>query len=173
MPRIPYADLDAAELKPEVARIVADRGEVLDLYKMLSHSPPVADGWRTLMTAVRQQTLLPGRLRELIIVRIAHLNGASYEAEQHVPIAIREGATREQIEALADWEATRDLFDAKEQAALALADRMTRQIRVDVPTWSAVRAFWSEREIVELVATIASYNMVSRFLEALEIHAGQ
>ena len=171
MPRIAYADPDAPELKPLVERIVAERGHVLDLYRMLLHSPPVAEGWRALMTAVRQQTSLRGRLRELIIIRIAHLNGASYEAGQHIPIALGEGATQAQVDALADWHAARELFGAEEQAALALADRMTRDIRVDEATWAAVRAIWSEREIVELVATIASYSMVSRFLEALEIHA--
>src|SRR5688572_740253 len=104
MARIPYANSDEPQLKPLVERIVAERGEVLDLYRMLLHSPPVAEGWLGLMTAIRQQTSLPGRLRELVIIRIAHLNRAGYEAEQHVPIALREGATRQQIDALADWE---------------------------------------------------------------------
>ena len=35
----------------------------------------------------------------------------------------------------------------------------------------AVRALLGERQTVELVATIAAYNMVSRFLEALQIHS--
>ena len=171
MARIPYADSDEPLLKPLVDRIVAERGEVLDIYRMLLHSPPVAEGWLGLMTAIRQQTSLPGRLRELVIIRIAHLNRAGYEAGQHVPIAQHEGATARQIEALADWERSPDIFDEQERAALALTDCMTQQIQVDKTVWDSVHAFWTEREVVDLVATIASYNMVSRFLEALEIHA--
>jgi AhpD family alkylhydroperoxidase len=169
--RIPYADPAAPGLEPLVDRIVAERGELLDLYRMLLHSPPIAEGWRGLMTAVRQQTTLPGALREMIIIRIAHLNGASYEAEQHIEIALNEGVSPGQIGALADWQQMPTLFDEAERAALAITDQMTRQVRVDRQSWQSARALWSDREIVELVATIASYNMVSRFLEALEIHA--
>jgi alkylhydroperoxidase family enzyme len=32
-----------------------------------------------------------------------------------------------------------------------------------------VRQYFNEREMVELTATIGAYNMVSRFLEALQV----
>ena len=51
---------------------------------MLLHSPPVAEGWLAFLTAIRQRCELPGDVRELVIVQVAHLNGARYEAEQHV-----------------------------------------------------------------------------------------
>jgi alkylhydroperoxidase family enzyme len=171
MARIPFTDPSTPGLAPLVDRIVAERGELLDLYRMLLHSPPIAEGWRALMTAVRQQTSLPATSREIIIIRIAHLNGASYEAEQHIPIALNEGLTQAQVEALVDWERAALLFADPDRAALALTDQMTRQVRVDDAVWNSVRALWPDREIVELIVTIASYNMVSRFLEALEIRA--
>jgi hypothetical protein len=34
-----------------------------------------------------------------------------------------------------------------------------------------VRGDLGERQTVELVATVAGYNLVSRFLEALQIHS--
>ena len=91
MAQLPYADLNTPELQPLVERIVAGRGSVLHLYQMLLHSPPLAAGWLELMTQVRQNFELPGDLRELVIMRIAHLNGAPYEAAQHAPIALRVG----------------------------------------------------------------------------------
>lgn len=93
MARLPYADLGAPALQPLIERIVAGRGSVLHLYQMLLHSPAVADGWLTFLTAVRQQTRVPAPLRELVIMRIAILNRAPYEADQHAPIALREGVT--------------------------------------------------------------------------------
>ena len=75
-----------------VERIVAERGSLLHLYQMLLHSPPLAEGWLA-FTAVRQRPL-PGALRELVIMRVALLNGAPYEAEQHAPIALKEGLTQ-------------------------------------------------------------------------------
>lgn len=174
MARLPYADPTRPELQPLVQRIVAERGSLLHLYQMLLHSPPLAAGWLEFMTQVRQHCELGGDLRELVIMRIAWLNGAPYEAGQHAPIALREGLTPAQLEALPGWtEATADqgLFDPLQQAVLRLCDAMTREVRVPAPLLQAVRDRLGERRLVELVATIASYNMVSRFLEALQIHA--
>lgn len=174
MAHLPYADLknpaDPA-VTPLVQRIVAERGEVLHLYQMLLHSPPLADGWLYYLTRVRQQLQLPGALRELVIVQVAHLNGAPYEAEQHVPIALREGLLSAQLAALPAWQSQRERFSAVEQAALELTDTMTRQVQVPAALMAQVRAILGERQTVELAGVIAAYNMVSRFLQATGIHA--
>jgi AhpD family alkylhydroperoxidase len=170
MARIPYADLDQPDVQPLVQRIVAERGEVLHLYQMLLHSPPVAAGWLRYLTAIRQECALPGSLRELVIMRVAVLNGAPYEADQHAPIAVREGVTQDQLDALPRWTES-DLFDARQRAVLAYADAMTRDIQVPEPVFAAARSELGERLLVELTATVAAYNMVSRFLEALQIHS--
>src|SRR5690606_10230615 len=85
-------------------RIVEQRGSLLELYRMLLHAPEIADGWLRLFTAVRQRAELPGALRELAIMRVAALTGASYEAAQHAPIALAEGVSPAQLAALAAWE---------------------------------------------------------------------
>ena len=171
MAHLPYADLSQPELRPLIDRIEAERGSVLHLYQMLLHSPPLAEGWLGFFTHVRQRLPLSGALRELVIMRIAHLNGAPYEATQHAPIALEEGLTPGELDALADWRAAAALFSPLQQAALALADTMTRDIHVPRAQIDTLRSWLPEREVVELVATIAGYNMVSRFLEALNIHA--
>jgi AhpD family alkylhydroperoxidase len=170
MAHIPYADLSAEPVRALVDRIKAERGSVLHIYQMLLHSPPLAEGWLGYLTAVRQQLDLPGDLRELVIMRVAQLNGAPYEAQQHAPIALKEGITQAQLDALDGWQDS-SAFSPLERAALALCDTMTRQIQVDAATLQAVKVHLGERQTVELVATIAAYNMVSRFLEALQIHA--
>jgi AhpD family alkylhydroperoxidase len=171
MARIPYADTSAAAARPLVERIVAERGSVLHLYRMLLHSPPLAEGWLAYLTAIRQRCSLAGRIRELVVMRVAILNGARYEAEQHAPIALREGLAQAQLDALAAWEAS-DRFSDVERAVLALADTMTRDVQVPEACLAAVRLHLDDAGVVELVATIAAYNMVSRFIEALGIHSG-
>ncbi|MBL8307691.1 MAG: carboxymuconolactone decarboxylase family protein [Rubrivivax sp.] len=170
MARLPYADLSQldAEGQALVQRIEAERGSVLHLYQMLLHSPPLAAGWLHYLTAVRQQLSIPGALRELIILRVAQLNGAPYEAAQHAPIALKEGVSPAQLDALEGWRESA-LFDASTRAVLALTDAMTRDIHFDAALTVAVRAHLGERATVEVAATIAAYNMVSRFLEALAI----
>jgi AhpD family alkylhydroperoxidase len=168
MARIPLPDASAAGLEPLVEEIVSARGSLLELYHALLHAPPVAAGWLEYVTSIRGATSLSGRIRELVIMRIAHLNRAPYEAHQHAVIARREGLSPEQIEAIATWQDA-PLFDAGQRAALAYTDAMTSTIQVPEDTFRAVRAEFDTRQLVELTATIAAYNMVSRFLEALEI----
>jgi len=169
MARIPYADTAdpaVAELAEQIRR--ERGGKVLNLYRMLLHSPPVARGWLNLFTAIRQQAALAGRYRELAIMRIAVLNGADYEFQQHAPFALKEGLTQAQLDSLESGGEPADLTDA-DRAVLAFADAMTRQIRVPDDVFAAVRKHFPEREIVELTATVGGYNLVSRFLEAIQI----
>lgn len=98
-------------------------------------------------------------------MRIAHVNGAPYEAEQHAPIALKEGVIQEQIDVLGDWHAS-SLFSGRESAALACCDEMTKHVHVTNKVFADAKAHFDNREIVELTATIGAYNMVSRFLEA-------
>jgi alkylhydroperoxidase family enzyme len=169
MARIPYPDL---EKNPEAAKltaqIIAERGKLHNLYRMLMNSPPVAQGWLNFLTAIRQKCVLSGRVRELAILRIAVINKAPYEFDSHVPFALKEGLTQKQIDALGDWEKA-DVFDAQDRAVLAYTDAMTRDVHVSDAVFAPIRSQFDAREVTELTATIAAYNLVSRFLEALEV----
>jgi AhpD family alkylhydroperoxidase len=168
-PRLAYPDSTSPELRELTAEIVSRRGRLLELYQMLLHSPPIARGWLELMTAVRRRTQLPGALRELVIIRIGWLNGASYEVAEHTPIARAEGASTAQIEAMSDWEKRRSLFSETEAIALGMTDQITHQCSLDDEMWRRARAQWSDQELVEIIATISAYNMVSRFLRVLQL----
>jgi alkylhydroperoxidase family enzyme len=167
MARISYPDLQNPAIAPQVERIVKERGRVLKLYEMLLHSPPVAAGWLSFLTAIRQQCALSGRIRELVIMNVAVINGAEYEFRAHVPFALEEGFSQAQLDAIRAGQF--DSFDARERAALAYSESMTRNVQVPESEFDALRPHFDERELVELTATIAAYNLVSRFLEALQV----
>jgi alkylhydroperoxidase family enzyme len=61
-------------------------------------------------------------------------------------------------------------FDRRQRAVLAYVDAMTRKIQVPDEIFAEICVWFDHNAIVELTVTIAAYNMVSRFLEALEIH---
>lgn len=170
MARLAYPNIERPELQPLVAEITAARGSLLHLYRMLLHSPAIAEGWLHLLSAVRNGCSLPGAFRELIIMRVAVLNGAPYEADQHRHIALAEGVSLVQLDALQGWEDS-VLFDPKERALLALTDAMTRHVQVADGVFNEARKWFDEAVVVEIVTTIAAYNMVSRVLEALQIHS--
>ncbi len=168
MARIPYADDQNPEVAALAAQIRKERGKMHNLYRMLLNSPPVARGWLNLLTAVRQQCKLAGRYRELAILLVAIINGAEYERAGHVPHAKKEGVTDAQIDALSDWQNSR-VFDEAERAVLAYTEAMTKEVHVSDAVFAAVTRYFNQREMTELTATIAAYNLVSRFLEALQI----
>jgi AhpD family alkylhydroperoxidase len=170
MARIPYGDENGSpEMRQLAARIRVERGgRMLNLYRMLLNSPPVAAGWLGLFTALRQQATLRGDYRELAILRVAVVNGAEYEYRVHVPFALGEGVTEEQVGALRSWREAAVFTDAQ-RAVLAYTDAMTREVHVPDAVFDALRPHFNPRELVELTATIGGYNLVSRFLEALEV----
>ncbi|HYF60617.1 MAG TPA: carboxymuconolactone decarboxylase family protein [Burkholderiaceae bacterium] len=174
MPRIPYVPSDLSEPRDVVDAVRARRGgRLLNLDRMLLHSPPVAKGWNALLGAVRTDLALSPKLRELAMCAVAALNRADYEWGHHAPLYVAAGGTDAQLEAMRDpVAAARDasLFDAAERAALALTVEMTRDVRVADATMDAVRAaLGDDRRVFELVTTIAAYNMVSRVLVALGV----
>ena len=80
------------------ARILARRGGRLTaLDGMLLPSPEFADGWNSMLGAVRGPSTLPADVRELVILRVASRNGASYEWAADEPVARQAGLGDEQL----------------------------------------------------------------------------
>lgn len=160
--RSELADLEAA--------IKAERGgDIALLYQVLLNSAPIASGWEKMLTAVRNRTSVPANLRELIILRVAILNRASFEFEAHVPCAQRAGVSQAKIDSLHQWPRSASEYDDDERLVLELTDHMTRDIEVPDTIMNRVCKRFDHREMVEIIATVAAYNMVSRFLVALNI----
>lgn len=171
---IPYQPADLDHPRELVAAIRARRrGSLLNLDRMLLHSAPLTAGWNSFLAQVRENLSLAPHLRELVICAVAVLNEAPYEALHHGPEYLKAGGRAEQLDALRrlgrdDW--TAQEFDENEQAVLELTLAMTRDIRVDRNTLERVmQVVDGHRQLVELVGVIAAYNMVSRFLVALDI----
>lgn len=125
------------------------------------------------MGAVRTQLSLPAVLREMAICAVATLNHAPCEIDHHAPVLLALGGSAAQIEALLDVDTAcdrDDLLEPAQRATLRLALEMTREVRVADSTFLEVRcALGDDRQVVELVATIAAYNVVSRVIAALGI----
>ncbi len=174
-PRIAYLPPDLAEPAALVSAIRARRGgTLLHLDRMLLHSPPLAAGWNAHLRAVRTELQLDARVRELAICAVAMLNGAEYEFHHHAPEFEKAGGTPAQVAALRDPQAAAGdaaRFEATDLAVLRLTIEITRSVTVADATFEAVRSRLGDRQTVELVGTIATYNMVSRFLVALRITA--
>lgn len=161
---------DHPELSALIAKIKGARGgRLINIYRLMLHTPALANAWFELNQAVRYGTEIDGQSRELAVIRVAILNNVEYVQQAHGPTyALKEGLTAEQVDALVDWKSS-PLFSDKQRALLAYVDAMTAEIDVTEEVFSNLRAYQSERQIVEITMLISAYNMLTRFLKALKV----
>ncbi|MGN6734192.1 MAG: carboxymuconolactone decarboxylase family protein [Candidatus Binatia bacterium] len=171
MARVPLIEeIKHPELAASIAKIKGARGgRLINIYRLMLHSPALANAWFDLNQAVRYGTEIDGQSRELAVIRVAILNGVEYVQRAHGPVyALQEGLTPEQVAALSDWRGSQ-LFNAQQRALLAYTDAMTENIEVTDDVFDNARQHFSERQIVELTLLIGAYNMLTRFLKALKV----
>jgi AhpD family alkylhydroperoxidase len=169
MARVPLVDEHASpDIAALAARIRGARGGQLhEFYRALLHSPGLASAWFDFNNAVRFQTRLDDRVRELVIMRVAAVTGCDYVFEVHkAQYAKPAGVTPDEVEALRE-RSPPALFGGREGALLAYVDAMSRDVEVADAVFKRMRAHSSDREVVELTVLIAAYNMHVRFLKAL------
>ena len=164
---------------PELVAAIRQRrgGRLLELDRLLLHSPAFAPGWGELMGRVRGALALSPLLRELAMCGVAALTGAAYEMHHHAPLYLAAGGSPAQLaalQALANAPAgplTDDpVFDDTQQAVLALVLAMTRDVQVSDAVFDRARAaLGSDQLAFELVGVIASYNMVARILVVMKL----
>jgi AhpD family alkylhydroperoxidase len=157
------------ELAKHEAQLIAERGRVSLLYQVLLNSPPVAHGWEQLLSAVRNRNTIDPGVRELIILRVAVLNGAMYEFDAHVPHALKAGVSQQAIDAVRDFKPGSPAFTEEQSVALELTDAMTRDIVVPDELYQRATRALNEHQKVDILVTVAAYNMVSRFLIAAQM----
>jgi alkylhydroperoxidase family enzyme len=168
---LPY--LTDSQLKPpdlvDAIRARRKDGKLLNLDRILLQSPNFARGWNTMFGTIRGQLSLDPKLRELVTMAIAVLNASDYEWTAHEPEFLAVGGTKSQLAALRGiTSASFDQvpFDETERAVLALTVEMTRNVTVQPATMKRIESLMSDQHVVELIGTIAGYNMVSRFFVA-------
>src|SRR5215475_9892125 len=151
------------ELAESVAKIKGARGgRLINIYRLMLHSPALANAWFDLNQAVRYGTEIDGQCRELAVIRVAILNNVEYVVRAHGPAyALKEGLTPEQVNAVADWKSS-NLFSEKQRTLLAYTDAITREIDVADTVFTDLRNFHTERQVVELTMLISAYNMLTR-----------
>ncbi len=168
LPYLADSEVPPSELM-DAMRASRTGGQLLKLDRVLLHSPGFARGWTTMFGMIRTKMSLDPKLRELATMAIAVLNNAEYEWVSHQAAFLSAGGTAAQLAALRDIgknEFDPTPFDETERATLALTTEMTRNVAVQPATMSGVRSRMSDQHVVELIGTIAGYNMVSRFLVA-------
>jgi uncharacterized peroxidase-related enzyme len=175
MPRI--SRLSRSEVAPELSTVydkfLRDRGNVPYFFRTLAHRPEIFRTATAHMEAVLKTGTLPTKLKELVVVRTSQLNCTAYCLASHTAISLKLGWAPEHLEALKDWRNS-PLFSEAEKEAIHLAERMTlHSQQYSDEELARLRRFYSEGEVIELMAAIGLFNYFNRFNNILRMEPTQ
>ena len=155
-------------------------GTLINLDKALLWSEPLARAWNVYLGTVRSGLPTSFKLRELGICTVALLTGAAYEYHHHAPDFLKAGGTQAELDALnelvkvnAREAVAHPALGEVEQLVIQYAAQMTVDVKVIDKLFAALRQHFDTTELVELTSSIATYNMVARFLVALGVSPEQ
>jgi alkylhydroperoxidase AhpD family core domain len=112
---------------------------------------------------VAKDSGLPHRLIHLIKLRASTLNGCAYCVDMHAKSARQDGLSEQWITLIPVWhEAT--VYSDLERAVLGWTDAITlvAQTRAPDADFEALRAFFSDAEIVRITVAIGTINVWNR-----------
>jgi len=168
--RIPLLEREAAA--PETQKIydalLAARGVVPNMFKVLGRRPEIAAGVAGFLKPLLSDGALPGFYKELIAVRVSQHHSSAYAVRAHSISARQKGASEAQIAGVAEFE--NGPYSEKEKLGFRLADRLHAGAgRVDDAFFAALGSAFGELELIELFLTAAAFEMFPRFIDGLRI----
>jgi uncharacterized peroxidase-related enzyme len=175
MPRLSRLSRD--QVSPSAVNIydryLRDRGNVPNMFRTLVHRPEIFETIIAHMEAILNTGTLPKALKELVIVRTSQVNRTPYCLASHTAIARKLGWSDQQIQELTDAPASAN-FTEREKVAIHLAEIMTRDAHAYTDAdFARLRSFYSEGEVVELMAAIGLFNYFNRFNDLLQMEPTQ
>jgi uncharacterized peroxidase-related enzyme len=168
--RVPLLERDGvpAEVAVLYDKLYADRGVVPNMFKALANAPELVLGIAALLKPLMAEGALQGWYKELIATRVAALNECEYCVSAHRFLAVKRGATQEQVASLEAFET--GPFTEREKAGFRYAGLLHGSGNaIDEAAFAELSAHFSLQEIVELTAVAAAFEFFPRFNSALQI----
>lgn len=112
------------------------------------------------------------RTKELLRYRLSMMHGCAFCNRGNALAARKAGVTAEQLRSVLDE--NDPVFDARDRAVLALADRMAMTNLtgvLDAPLYAALRAHFDDAQIFELGMTAGILTGMAKFLFAFDLVA--
>jgi 4-carboxymuconolactone decarboxylase len=167
MSRIP---LDTADQQPEEIRQWMARRGNLNVFRLLANAPHVFAGWTQMVDELFDSPTFTLRMREVIILRVAHLQGSRYELAQHAGIARAAGLTERQINAILDAD---DIdaagFSHTERTALDVITELCSTHRLRDDTFATAHAVFGDEAFTELLMIVSCYYGLALVLNAVDL----
>ena len=171
MSRIPYPDM--ATLSPEkLSKAGFPERPILNVTRMAMHAPDgIWFGHNALKYACIHGVTIAPRLREVLILRVAHLSNCAYELHHHLSISTTLGFTAQEQDDLKTG--VYDRLTREERAVAQFTDEVVRDIRASDDTLAEARTLFGDAQVVEMIILIGSYMSTARMAQTagLELDA--
>ncbi|MCT2593339.1 carboxymuconolactone decarboxylase family protein [Streptomyces sp. N2-109] len=138
------------------------------LFLTLGRHRKLFRGWLRFAGRLMPGGTLPRRETELVILRVAHLRGCSYEFEHHKRLGRRAGVTRADLDRIVDG-SDDAAWTTRERALLAATDMLHERQDLDDTAWQDLRAHLDENAAIELLLLVGHYQMLATTITALRL----
>ncbi|OBI09288.1 4-carboxy muconolactone decarboxylase [Mycobacterium sp. E2462] len=167
MTRMPLVDTDR---QPERIKQPIARPDTLNVVRLLANAPNIFDGWAQMMGQLFTSPTFTPRLREVIILRVGHLQDSPYELAQHVIFGRAAGLTNRQIDALLDKE---DLdaagFSGDERTVIDTVTELCTSHHLSDDAFATAHALLGDEALTELLMIVSSYYGLALVLNAVDL----
>ena len=167
MTRMPLAKADE---QLEQIRQLLTRPDTLNVLRLLANAPNVFDGWAQMAGQLFESPTFTPRMREVIILRVAHLQDSPYELAQHVVFGRKAGLTDQQIDALenkADLDAAG--FSGDERSVIDTVTELCATRRLSDDTFAAAHTLLGDEALTELLMIVSCYYGLALVLNAVDL----
>jgi uncharacterized peroxidase-related enzyme len=168
--------LSAEEAAPEVRPIfetyMKERGNIPNMFRTAAVRPKHFQTMIAHFRTVMNEGTVPALLKELLWVRISHLNQCRYCLNSHTVLARQKGASEALVEAIQDRgsPASMDALEPAWRAALAYADVLHRSGHdVTDELYGRMAKTWDSGQVVEITMVIGMAEYFNRFNNSLRV----
>jgi AhpD family alkylhydroperoxidase len=112
-----------------------------------------------------QKSGLSHELIDLVYLRVSQINGCAYCIDMHSRDLLKLGVVVDKLVLVPVWRDAGEVFSARERAAFAWAETVTRVAETGVPDadYEAAAAEFSDKELADLTYAIGLMNSFNRF----------
>ncbi len=132
-----------------------------------ANHPELATNWMRYNHALSHGVLDP-KLREIVVLRVAHRYGSGYEWNLHVQLAEPLGIGTRQLEAIKQGPDA-PLWSELERLCLAAADALCERHDIDDALWNAISSHLGRKEQMELLFLVGSYTLLAWVLNTVRM----
>jgi len=141
----------------------------LNVTRTIAQNPALLAAWGSFATYILgpDSTLAP-RQRELAILRVGWNLQADYEWAHHVEIARKVGLGEDDLLAVQEGPESPRLGPL-ESLVLRAADEVRADAEISADTWTGLKAFYSDQQMLDLLFTLGQYTMVCTALKSIGV----